>query len=69
MLYAARVADIRTQLADIGDVRRNANGELERTSAEIVKLAPRAIKAGVKKIEICTLTGISRPTLDDMLKR
>ena len=59
--------DIRDQLSDLGAARTFARAEITRTSTEIRKLAPKALKAGLTKTEIATLAKISRPALDEML--
>lgn len=63
----ARDTDLRARLAEHGNRRRAA---LEQASAEldaIAELAPAALAAGITKVEIAKLGGVSRPTLDAKL--
>lgn len=59
---------LRSQLETIGDRRRAARLELATISAELPALVKRAHRAGIQKVEIARLAGISRPALDEMLK-
>jgi hypothetical protein len=61
--------DLRDQLRQHGDARRQA---LETAAAElraIENLVPAARDAGLTKVEIAELGGVSRPTLDALLRR
>lgn len=71
MVYTDRVSrdQIRTRLSDLGERRAAVRAELETLSADITVTVKRAHSAGIPKVEIAALARISRPALDDMLKR
>lgn len=57
------------QLREHGDRRRAAEAVSREELERIAELVPAAIKAGIAKREIARLTGVSRPTIDAILKR
>lgn len=59
---------IRQQLAAHGDARAKARDKAKREMAAIEQLAPKALGAGLTKIEVCRLAQITRPALDALLK-
>jgi hypothetical protein len=65
----AKYDALRAQLADAGQRRRAAREALRAATADIERLAPRAIAAGMTKLEAAELGDLSRPGLDDVLKR
>jgi hypothetical protein len=59
--------ELRAQLEGLGQRREAARATIRETSEQIPELARRAHDAGMRKIEIARLAGISRPALDAML--
>jgi DNA-binding transcriptional regulator LsrR (DeoR family) len=51
------------------DRRRAARETARDAMAEIAKLLPAAIEAGIPKREISRQTGLSRVTIDELLRR
>ena len=64
----ARRDEIAERLSAEGERRENARAEAKAASTEIAKLAPRALRAGLSKVEIARRARISRTALDDMLR-
>jgi hypothetical protein len=64
---AARAA-LEAEVALQGGRRRVALEAAEQALGEVLKLAPRAIAAGVPKSKIAELGAVSRPTLDARLR-
>jgi hypothetical protein len=64
----SRRDDLAAQLTTEGERREAARAEQQAATAEIRKLAPHALRAGLSKVEIARLAQVSRPTLDEMLK-
>lgn len=60
--------EIRDALAQHGAARKNAAAARAAETAAITALAPKAIDAGLTKLEVARLAQISRVTLDAMLK-
>jgi hypothetical protein len=60
--------DLRDELRAVGERRTAARETLRETSEKIPDIARRAHDAGMRKIEIARLAGISRPALDAMLE-
>lgn len=60
---------IRQRLIEAGDRREAARAEVTQASAEIKEWTPRALEAGLTKMEISELAKISRAGLDKLLKR
>lgn len=58
-----------TRLREHGDRRRAAEATSKQELKRIAKLIPTAIDAGITKREIARLTGVSRPTIDAILRR
>ena len=57
------------QLAEEGDRRRTAQAT-ERAAVEVIaQLIPQALNAGISKREISRCTGLSRPWIDELLRR
>jgi hypothetical protein len=68
-----RMTDVRerliAQLREHGERRRAARAAADQELAAIAELLPDAIEAGITKVEIAKLSGVSRPTLDMLLAR
>jgi hypothetical protein len=66
------MADERDQLVaelrEHGERRKAALGTADDELRQIADLLPRALAAGIHKIEIARLTGLGRPTIDRLLK-
>lgn len=60
-------SQIRRALATAGRRRSKARTEAAEQTAEIARLAPLALEAGVSKWDIATAAQISRPALDKLL--
>lgn len=58
-----------TRLREHGDRRRAADATSKQELKRIAKLIPTALQAGITKRDIARLTGVSRPTIDAILKR
>lgn len=58
-----------TRLREHGDRRRAAQATSKQELERIAKLIPTALEAGITKRDIARLTGVSRPTIDAILKR
>jgi CRP-like cAMP-binding protein len=71
-LHLARVTAARVRLTSRlrahGERRRAAEATSERELGAIAKLLPEAIEVGISKAEIARLTGVSRPTIDAILR-
>lgn len=63
------MADVIKQLTQQGKRRAKAEANRAEALAEIARLAHEARAAGHSKKAIYTAAGISRPSLDDMLRR
>jgi hypothetical protein len=60
---------LRAQLREHGE-RRRAARETDRAELQaIAELLPHAVEAGISKREIERLTGVSRPWIDQLLRR
>jgi hypothetical protein len=60
---------LRARLRDHGE-RRRAARQADRDELEaIAQLLPHALRAGISKREIERLTGVSRPWIDELLRR
>jgi hypothetical protein len=57
------------QLREHGRRRHEADAASRRELDAIAALLPEALDAGISKREIARLARVSRPTLDEMLKR
>lgn len=60
-------AKLRRQLQRHAAKRRKSLDAAEEALKEIAELLPSALDAGVTKLEIQRLTGVSRPTIDRLL--
>lgn len=60
--------DVRRELAALGARLANARAAEEMALREIAALATEALQAGLLKVEVSELAGISRVTLDRMLR-
>jgi hypothetical protein len=72
-LYTARAmadprATLRRELERQGALRRGGLATADRALREIAALLPDALEAGITKMEIRRLTGVSRPTIDGLLR-
>jgi hypothetical protein len=61
--------EIAAKLTTEGKRRERARAEAKAATAEIRKLAPRALKAGMPKRDVARLARVSRPALDELLKQ
>jgi Fic family protein len=61
-------AKLRRQLQRHAAKRRQSLDAAEAALKEIADLLPFALEAGITKIEIQRLTGVSRPTIDRLLR-
>jgi hypothetical protein len=61
-------AKLRRQLQRHAAKRRQSLDTAEQALKEIADLLPSALEAGITKIEIQRLTGVSRPTIDRLLR-
>jgi hypothetical protein len=62
------VAKLRRQLQRHGAKRRQSLDAAEQALHDIAELLPSALVAGITKREIQRLTGVSRPTIDALLR-
>lgn len=66
------MADERERLAQElrrhGELRRRSLATAEQELVEIASLLPAAFQAGITKAEIQRLTGVSRPTINALLR-
>jgi hypothetical protein len=60
--------ELRRQLQRQAAKRRQSLDAAEEALKEIADLLPSALQAGITKIEIQRLTGVSRPTIDRLLR-
>jgi len=56
------------ELREHGERRTAALGTADDELREIAGLIPRALAAGIRKIEIARLTGLGRPTIDRLVR-
>jgi hypothetical protein len=61
-------AKLRRQLQRHAAKRRQSLDAAAEALKEIADLLPSALEAGITKIEIQRLTGVSRPTIDRLLR-
>jgi hypothetical protein len=61
-------AKLRRELQRHGIRRRQSLEAAEQALSEIAELLPAALEAGITKTEIQRLTGVSRPTIDGLLR-
>lgn len=61
--------ELRTALKRHGRSRTAARERARQESEAIASLAPRALDAGMTKVEVCELAQITRPALDAMLRQ
>jgi hypothetical protein len=59
---------LRGELARRGQRRKEALASADEALREIAELLPAALEAGITKVEIQRLTGVSRPTIDALLQ-
>jgi hypothetical protein len=62
-------AKIRRELQQYAAKRRRSLDAAEVALNDIADLLPSALAAGITKTEIQRLTGVSRPTIDRLLRR
>jgi hypothetical protein len=62
-------AKVRRELQSYAAKRRQSLDAAEAALNEIADLLPSALEAGITKLEIQRLTGVSRPTIDRLLRR
>lgn len=71
-LHSRSMANERERLARElrrhGERRRRSLATAEQELKEIAALLPSALEAGIPKAEIQRLTGVSRPTIDALLR-
>jgi hypothetical protein len=60
--------EIRAELRRHGKARARARANAAAHSQAIAELAPKALAAGLTKVEVCKLAQITRPALDTMLR-
>jgi hypothetical protein len=60
---------LRAQLEAHGELLRAADRSRRKEHAAIAELLPAAIEAGLTKREIARLSSVSRPWIDEILKR
>jgi hypothetical protein len=65
---ARNLDQLRAAITAHGDRRRAALATAETELDEIAKLAPRALAAGMTKVELSAIGAVSRPTLDAKLR-
>jgi hypothetical protein len=61
-------AQLRRQLRRYGARRQQSLDAADQALAAIAGLLPDALEAGITKTEIQRLTGVSRPTIDALLR-
>jgi hypothetical protein len=61
-------ARLSRELERQGALRRGGLATADRALREIAALLPDALEAGITKVEIQRLTGVSRPTIDALLR-
>jgi hypothetical protein len=61
-------AKLRRQLQRHGVRRRQALDVADQALQDIAELLPAALDAGITKTEMQRLTGVSRPTIDSLLR-
>jgi hypothetical protein len=61
-------ARLRRELERQGALRRSGLEAADKALRGIAALLPDAIEAGITKVEIQGLTGVSRPTIDALLR-
>jgi hypothetical protein len=61
-------ARLRRELERQGVLRRSGLEAADQALRGIAALVPAAIEAGITKVEIQRLTGVSRPTIDALLR-
>jgi CRP-like cAMP-binding protein len=59
---------LRAQLREHADRRRDGLATAREELDAIAQLLPRALDLGIKKVELAELTGLSRPTINALLK-
>jgi hypothetical protein len=60
---------LRARLREEGERRKRGLAAAEQARDAIADLLPAALDAGITKVELSKLTGLTRPTIDALLKR
>jgi hypothetical protein len=68
LLYASWVADPRDAIRQHAETRQRALIEADQALIAMVPLLQAALDAGTTKVELAEMVGVSRPTLDGLLR-